>query len=89
MLTYYYMPPKPNNYLVWAILVTLFCCLPFGIVAIVKACAVDSAYAANNLPEAEKASAEAKKWCIWSALTGVIISVLYFIMMVLGAALSS
>jgi hypothetical protein len=26
----------PNNYLVWSILVTLFCCLPLGIVAIIK-----------------------------------------------------
>ena len=24
--------PKPPSYLVWAILTTLFCCLPFGIV---------------------------------------------------------
>ena len=26
----------PDNYLVWSILVTLFCCLPFGIVAIAR-----------------------------------------------------
>ena len=25
--------PKPNDYLVWSILTTLFCCLPIGIAA--------------------------------------------------------
>ena len=64
------MPPKPENYLVWSILVTLFCCLPFGIVAIIKSCAVDSAYAANNLPAAQEASAAAKKWCLIGAIAG-------------------
>ena len=30
-------PLKPDNNLVWAILCTLLCCLPFGIVSIVYA----------------------------------------------------
>ena len=43
-------PPPSNipNYLVQAILVTIFCCLPFGIVAIVFAAQVNSALAAGN-----------------------------------------
>ena len=36
---------KPDSNLVWAILTTLICCLPFGVVAIVKACKVDSLWA--------------------------------------------
>ena len=36
---------KPDNYLVWAILSTVFCCLPLGIVAIVKASKVDALWA--------------------------------------------
>ena len=40
--------PQPNNYLVWAILVTIFCCLPFGIVAIIKANKVNTLYAARQ-----------------------------------------
>ena len=33
---------KPDNNLVWAILATVLCCLPFGIVAIIKSTQVDS-----------------------------------------------
>ena len=36
--------PPPNN-LVWAILSTLFCCLPLGIVSIVYAAQVNGKYA--------------------------------------------
>ena len=82
------MPPKPDNYLVWSILVTLFCCLPFGIVAIIKSCAVDSAYNVGNLPAAQAAAAEAKKWCIIGAVSSVILSVLYLLIFVGGAFLN-
>ena len=34
-------PPYVPNHLVWAILVTIFCCLPFGIVSIVYAAQVN------------------------------------------------
>lgn len=34
--------PKPNNNLALAIFTTVCCCLPFGIVAIIKASKVDS-----------------------------------------------
>lgn len=66
------MPTKPDNYLVWSILVTLFCCLPFGVVAIVKSCAVDSAFNAGNSELAQMESAAAKKWCWISLITGFI-----------------
>jgi hypothetical protein len=36
--------PKPDNYLVWAILSTLFCCLPLGVASIVFAAQVDGKY---------------------------------------------
>ncbi len=55
------MPQKPDNYLVWAILSTLLCCLPFGIVAIVKSSKVDSLWYAGNHAEAIQASNDAKK----------------------------
>lgn len=71
------MPPKPENYLVWAILTTVCCCLPFGIVAIIKACKVNTLYAGKMYAAAELASQDAKKWCVIAALTGLVASVIY------------
>ncbi|NNG10990.1 MAG: CD225/dispanin family protein [Arenibacter sp.] len=56
--------PKPNNYLVLAIISTIFCCLIPGIVSIVNAAKVNEAYALGNYEQAEKASKNAKTWAI-------------------------
>ena len=60
-----YPPPQPagqapKNYLVWSILVTLFCCLPLGIVAIVKSASVNGLWAQGQYAEAQAAAASAK-----------------------------
>lgn len=47
---------KPDNCLVWAILTTVLCCLPFGIVSIVYASKVDSEWALGHYDEAEDAA---------------------------------
>lgn len=60
--------PKPDNHLVIAILSTFFCCFPVGIVSIVNAIKVDSAFESGNYYEAVAHSESAKKWAIWSAL---------------------
>ena len=52
---------KPDNYLVWAILSTVLCCMPFGIVAILKASQVDTFWAQGNQAEAIEAANAAKK----------------------------
>ena len=39
---------RPSTYLVLSILVTIFCCLPFGIVGIVYASKVDSSWYAGR-----------------------------------------
>ncbi|MDE6069820.1 MAG: CD225/dispanin family protein [Alistipes sp.] len=70
---------KPDNALVWAILSTVLCCLPFGIVAIVKATQVDTFWAAGNVDAACQAARDARKWCWISAGTAVAIWVIYFI----------
>src|SRR6266481_3756496 len=56
--------PRPNvpTYLVPAILSTLFCCLPFGIVAIVFAAQVGSRLNAGDVAGAQRASANARTW---------------------------
>jgi hypothetical protein len=69
-----YPPPgygtQPDNYLVWAILVTVFCCLPLGIVSIVKSTQVSGLWAQGRYAEAYRASDDAKKWAMWSAIIG-------------------
>jgi|SRR4249919_4338801 Interferon-induced transmembrane protein len=52
----------PRNYLVQAILTTLFCCLPFGIVSIVFAAQVNSKFNAGDVTGAVDASRKAKLW---------------------------
>ena len=68
------------NHLVWAILATLFCCLPGGIVSIVYAAQVNGKIAAGDLAGARDSSEKAKKWAMWSAIAGVIVAVLYVVL---------
>ena len=70
---------KPDNWLVWAILSTVLCCLPLGIVAIIKACKVDTLWAEGKHEEAIAAAKEAKTW----TLAGVGITVGFFVLYIL------
>lgn len=84
-----YPPPQPqgtapSSHLVLAILVTLFCCLPFGIVSIVKASQVNGLWAQGQYDAAQASSAAAKKWAIWAIIAGVIVAIIYAILMVAG-----
>lgn len=83
--------PAPDNNLVWAILSTLFCCLPLGIASIVKAASVNSLWAQGQFAQAQKASEDAKKFAIWGAIAGVVVIVVYvlFIFVVGAAGVSS
>lgn len=81
------IPPKPDNYLVWAILCTLCCCIPFGIVSIVYAAKVNSLYTIGQYAAAEEASNNAKKWAIIGAISGLVIQVIYWLL-VFGGVLS-
>lgn len=75
-------PTPPDNYLVWAILTTILCCLPLGIVAIIKSTSVNTLWAQGNHDAAYKSAADAKKFSIWSAVAAAIIWVLYIILVV-------
>ncbi|HPF10093.1 MAG TPA: CD225/dispanin family protein [Flavobacteriaceae bacterium] len=80
--------PKPKNYLVESILVTIFCCLVFGIIGIVNASKVNSEYAAGNYEGALKASQDAKKWTMWGFIVGAAILLIYVILyFVMGVAI--
>lgn len=69
----------PPSFLVWSILATIFCCLPFGIVAIVKSAKVESLYIQGDYGQSLQASNDAKKWCIISAVVGIVVSIIAFI----------
>lgn len=70
--------PKPDSHLVWAILITLFCCMPLGIVSIVYSTKVDSYWAMGKQMEAQEASNKAKSFAVWGAVLGGIGLVLEF-----------
>ena len=53
-------PPQIQNYLVPAILVTLCCCVPAGIVAIVYAAQVNSKLGAGDIAGAQESARLAK-----------------------------
>lgn len=78
--------PKPSSHLALAILTTILCCLPLGIVAIVKASKVDSYYMAKQYELARQASSEAKTW----SLVGIGISalglIIYFVFIAIVAS---
>ncbi|NET65306.1 MAG: CD225/dispanin family protein [Moorea sp. SIO1G6] len=73
------MHSRVPNYLPQAILVTLFCCVPFGIVAIFYAAQVNTKFELADVEGAVTASDNAKKWCWISFISGAIILVLYVI----------
>lgn len=57
----------------------MLCCLPLGIVSIVKANQVSGLWAQGRYAEAQKASADARTWAIWGAVIGVIVIILVVI----------
>lgn len=69
----------PNN-LVWAILSTLLCCLPLGIVSIVYATQVDGLRAAGDIVGARAAADKARFWAILSAVLVPVLLVLWFVL---------
>lgn len=78
------------NHLVWAILATILCCLPLGIVSIVYAARVDGYVAAGDIAAARAASTKALNWAVAAAIIGPLLIALYFVFVVglgvMGAA---
>lgn len=68
--------PAPKSWLAESILVTVFCCLPFGIAGIVNAAKVESRYRYGDYEGAMRSSREAGKWTkigFWLAVAGFVI----------------
>ena len=83
---HYPVQPPVNNYLVPAILVTLCCCLPGGIVAIVYAAQVNSKLAGGDISGAMDASRNAKMWCWIAAGAGLLLGIAYGVLTAIGIA---
>lgn len=66
----------PPNYLVWAILSTVLCCLPLGVASIVFAAQVNSKWAMGDVAGARTSSDKAKKFAIWSAIAWVPVAII-------------
>ena len=81
------LPQKPTdgpqaairiNYLVAAILCTLFCCLPFGIAGILFAVQANSKVQQGDIDGAAVAVSKAKLMCILSFVLGLISLIWFF-----------
>lgn len=80
------------NYLWQSIVVTVLCCLPFGVVSIVHAAKVDSLLAQGDIVGANAASKSAKTWAIAGVATwgvGIGIYLIFMVIVAVGAAASS
>lgn len=77
----------PDNNLVLAILCTVLCCLPFGVVSIIKSASVNTLWAHGQYDASRKAAEDAKKYAIWGAvvpIVGVVLYILFFIILIVA-----
>lgn len=76
--------PMPATWLIWSILVTIFCCFIPGIIAIVFSSQVSSKYYAGDIEGAKRSSRAAEAWIIVSVVLGVVAATLYIPFMLIG-----
>ncbi|WP_411827972.1 CD225/dispanin family protein [Luteolibacter sp. AS25] len=80
-----YSGPEIPNYLWQSIVVTVLCCLPFGVVSIVYAAKVDSLKATGDIVGAQAASKSAKTWAIVGLASWGAVIAIYLVIAVLAA----
>ncbi|MBO4871505.1 MAG: CD225/dispanin family protein [Muribaculaceae bacterium] len=68
------VPKCPPTNLVWAILATILCCLPLGVVAIIYSTKVSQKYQQGDYAAAEHYSEVSAWWCIGTIVGGLILS---------------
>ena len=76
------------NYMVPAI-ISIFCCWPLAIAAIIFAVQVNNKVQAGDIAGAQEASKKAKMFSFIGIGIGVVLILIYVIMMVLGVGLSA
>jgi hypothetical protein len=82
-------PEQVKNYLVQSILVTLCCCVPAGIVAIIYAAQVNTKLAARDVAGAQESARLAKVWSWVGFIFAVLGWGIYALVVFAGAAAGS
>lgn len=77
------------NHLVGAILVTVFCCMPFGIVAIINAAEVNTKIKMGDLDGARRSSQKAGTWLWWGFGLGLAVSLIGALFQIAAIALAN
>lgn len=73
----------PDTYLIWAVVVTVLCCLIPGIIAIVNAASVSTRYYNGDIEGAERASRRTQIWIIISIVCGLVWNTIYVPLMLI------
>lgn len=68
-------PPKVANHIVLSVIMTAFCCLPFGIAAVISATQVDALLKSGEYEKARAASDRTRALLVW----GLVITLLTYL----------
>ena len=82
-------PGSVPNYLVPAILSTVFCCMPFGVVSIIFAAQVNSKLATGDIAGAMESSKKAKLFMFISVGGGLLIWVFVIVMWIFAFGMAA
>jgi hypothetical protein len=84
-----YQGPVVESYLIPSILVTVLCCLPLGIPAIVYAAQVQDKLNRGDIAGAQQSSKRAKTWCIVAVAVPLVFGLLYVLLMIVIGGLAA
>lgn len=85
-VTSYENAGRPNTNMVLAILTTICCCVPFGVVGIVYASRVDSAWNTGHYEDARRFSRLARNWSVWGIVLTALFYIAYIILIAAGVS---
>ncbi len=77
---------RPPSYLALAIVVTILCCVPFGIVGIVYSSKVESCLGTGDLDGAWEYSRKARNWSVAGLVLSVLFWIVYVVLIIIGFA---